>query len=106
MKRIDSKRKRRDSKGDDGVCDGATIVLKMQRWHRTIGTPHPSDRDKSEAVARTNENWFEPAIRFVNAAIEATNLADSENDIAKRDFLRKNGSNLILRNKRLEFEAR
>jgi hypothetical protein len=63
-------------------------------------------QDELAQLAKTKESWFEPAIRFVKAAIEATNLAESENDIAKRDFLKKNGSNLILKDKELSLEAR
>ena len=63
-------------------------------------------QDELAQLAKTKESWFEPAVRFVKAAIEATILAESENDIAKRDFLKKHGSNLFLRNKELSFEAR
>jgi len=49
---------------------------------------------------------FEPAIRFVKAANEAVFLAESDDDEKKRDFLKKNGSNLRIENKRLQFEAR
>jgi site-specific DNA recombinase len=50
--------------------------------------------------------WFEPATRFLNALKQAIFLASSDEEVQKRDFLRKYGSNLTILNKTLRVELR
>jgi hypothetical protein len=63
-------------------------------------------KDRIAASEANRASWFEPAIRFVEAAKQAVFLASSGTDAEKREFLRKTGSNLTLRDRVLLFEAR
>jgi site-specific DNA recombinase len=49
---------------------------------------------------------FEPVTRFLNSLQQATLLSSSDDTVAKRDFLKNNGSNPTLRNRRMHWQAR
>ena len=58
------------------------------------------------AIRENKAKRFEPAIRFVKAAKQAGILASGTDAVAKRDFLRNNGSNLTILNRELKWEPR
>jgi len=61
-------------------------------------------KDKIAAFEQKRDNWFEPAIRFVNEAKSAKILAKSRNLEEKKDFLKKLGSNFQILNQKLVFD--
>ncbi|HEX3357314.1 MAG TPA: recombinase family protein [Tepidisphaeraceae bacterium] len=63
-------------------------------------------KDKKTALEANGGNWFEPAIRFVKAAKTTGFLAETGTDEEKRDFLKKVGSNLTIRNRHLSVNPR
>jgi hypothetical protein len=63
-------------------------------------------KDKIAASEANRGGWFEPAIRFVNAAKQAGFLAENGNDVSRRDFLKKHGSILTVSNRTLTLVAR
>ena len=58
-------------------------------------------KDKKTSFEQKRDNWFEPAIRFVNEAKSAEILAKSRNLEEKKDFLKKLGSNFQILNQKL-----
>src|SRR5258706_10643460 len=62
--------------------------------------------DRLTATQDNRAKRFEPAIRFIKEAKQAGILASGTNPIASRDFLRKNGSNLTLENRKLKWQPR
>ncbi len=50
--------------------------------------------------------WLEPFKRFVNASLEATSVAESEDEAVKAKFVRTLGSNPTLRDQRLKWDLR
>ena len=63
-------------------------------------------KDRIATLEHNGGNWFEPAIRFVNAAKHAGVLAMTGSDSEKRDFFKKTGSNLRVLNRELRWEPR
>src|SRR5262249_39040470 len=61
---------------------------------------------KTKALTENHGKRFEPVIRFVKSLQEATLTASSTDITKKRDFLKKNGSNLTLATRRLRWEPR
>ncbi|MDD2732202.1 MAG: hypothetical protein PHI53_03350 [Candidatus Pacebacteria bacterium] len=61
-------------------------------------------KDRLADFEQKRDNWFEPAIRFVNEAKYAGILAKSKNLEEKRDFLKKLGSNFQILNQKLVFD--
>jgi superfamily II helicase len=61
-------------------------------------------KGKLEAFEQNRKNRFEPAIRFVLEAKDATILLAEGNSEKKRDFLKKIGSNLQVAEKSLAVE--
>jgi len=61
-------------------------------------------KDKLTGFEQKSNNWFEPAIRFVNEAKYAGILAKSQNFEEKRDFFKKLGSNFKIENQKLVFD--
>jgi hypothetical protein len=61
-------------------------------------------KGKLEAFEHNRENRFEPAIRFVLEAKDATVLLAEGNSERKRDFLKKIGSNCQVADKSLAVE--
>ena len=62
--------------------------------------------DQIVTLEKNGGNWFEPAIRFINAAKQASILAQTGSPQEKRDFLRKNGSNLKIEDRTVFAEPR
>lgn len=60
-------------------------------------------KDKLNDFEQKRDNWFEPAIRFVNELKYAGILAKSRNLEEKKDFLKKLGSNFQILNQKLVF---
>ena len=61
-------------------------------------------KGRMEAFERNRANRFEPAIRFVSEAKQATVLLAEGNAEGKRDFLKKIGSNLQVKDRTLTVE--
>lgn len=61
-------------------------------------------KDKINDFEQKRDNWFEPAIRFVNEAKYAGILAKSRNLEEKKDSLKKLGSNFQILNQKLIFD--
>lgn len=61
---------------------------------------------KTAAVEKSAGGWFEPVERFVNASFEATCVADRNDPSATWKFLKNVGSNLTLRDRRLQWAPR
>ncbi len=61
-------------------------------------------KDRLADFEQKRDNWFEPAIRFVNEAKCAEILAKSRNLEEKKDFLKKLGSNFQILNQKLVFD--
>ncbi len=61
-------------------------------------------KGRIEAFERNRTNRFEPAIRFVSEAKQATFLLAEGNAVGKRDFLKKIGSNLQVKDRTLTVE--
>jgi len=62
--------------------------------------------EKIKGLTASREKQFEPVMRFVKSLQEATLLASGSDAIAKRDFLKKNGSNLTLSTRGIQWEPR
>ena len=62
--------------------------------------------DELVALTKNVGSWFEPAIRFVNAAKQAYFLARSGEDEEKCHFLKKTGSNLTISDRHLSVVPR
>jgi len=67
-------------------------------------TEKQQSMEKTKALTLKHGNRFEPVTRFVKALRQAALLSSGTDDIKKRDFLRKNSSNLILRTRQLQWE--
>jgi hypothetical protein len=72
---------------------------------RLIENKQALKENLAEAEAQQG-NWFEPAIRFVEASKSAAFLAEEGTDEEKRDFLKKVGSNLTITNRHLSVVPR
>ena len=62
--------------------------------------------EHTKALTANVKNRFEPVIRFVKSLSEATLLASGDDAVAKRDFVKMNGSNLTLGSRRLRWAPR
>ena len=62
--------------------------------------------EQMAALTTNRANRFEPVTRFVKALQEVTLLASGTDAVAKRDFLKKNGSNQTVSTRRLHWEPR
>jgi len=59
--------------------------------------------EKLKDFERTGDHWLEPAKKFINEAQQAEITALGENFLEKKNFLKKIGSNLILRERAVYF---
>jgi len=59
-----------------------------------------------EEITLRHSSWLEPFRRFITSSRDATCVAMSGDVIAQRDLFKKIGSNLTLRDRRLNFEPR
>ncbi|MDO8664922.1 MAG: recombinase zinc beta ribbon domain-containing protein, partial [Candidatus Liptonbacteria bacterium] len=62
--------------------------------------------EKSKDFERNGNHWLEPARQFILAAQQAKIIALQENPIAGRDFLKRIGSNHVLRSQAICFEPK
>jgi site-specific DNA recombinase len=60
-----------------------------------------TSKDRLAAVERGSLGWFEPAIRFIKAAVEPKYVAEEKNPARQRDFVKKVGSNLTISDRHL-----
>ncbi len=58
-------------------------------------------KDQMTKLENSRRGWFEPAIKFISAAKYGHFLTKNGNDASRRDFLKKIGSNLTIRNRTL-----
>ena len=63
-------------------------------------------KERLASLDTKSPNWLEPASRFVKALSDLTLLASSDKADEKAAFLKKSGSNLTLRDRRLHVEFR
>ncbi len=61
-------------------------------------------KDRLIDFEQKKDNWFEPAIWFINEVKYAGILAKSKNLEEKRDFFKKLGSNFQILNQKLVFD--
>jgi predicted transcriptional regulator len=62
--------------------------------------------EKSKDFERNGNHWLEPARQFILAAQQAKIIALQENPVAGRDFLKRIGSNHVLRSQAICFEPK
>ena len=62
--------------------------------------------EKSKDFERNGNHWLEPARQFILAAQQAKIIALQENPVAGRDFLKRIGSNHVLRSQAIGFEPK
>ena len=62
--------------------------------------------EKSKDFERNGNHWLEPARQFILAAQQAKIIALQENPVARRDFLKRIGSNHVLRSQAICFELK
>jgi hypothetical protein len=63
-------------------------------------------KDKLAALDANRGDWFEPAIRFVQAAKSGVSIAENGTAEEKREFLKNVGSNLTISNRYLSVQPR
>ena len=62
--------------------------------------------EKLKDFERNGNHWLEPARQFILAAQQAKIIALQENPVAGRDFLKRIGSNHVLRSQAIRFEPK
>lgn len=63
-------------------------------------------KEKSEDREQSASNWLELAEKFFETAVQAREILETGSDEEKRNLVKAVGSNLYLRNKKLEFSFR
>ncbi|HEX2838949.1 MAG TPA: recombinase family protein [Phycisphaerales bacterium] len=96
----------RVSRLTDAYLAKALTIEEFQEGKARLIAEKQSHKDRLAAVEASRGNWFEPAIRFVLASKQAAKYASEGTEPEKRDFIKKVSSNLTIRDKRLEIEAR
>jgi hypothetical protein len=103
-------------KTDIATCEKQTDLLLDMRLNEQISEPEYISKKcvlvnqkaelkgKLEAFERNRQNRFEPAIRFILEAKQATILLAEGNQEKNRDFLKKIGSNFQMAEKSLAVE--
>jgi len=81
----------------DGTIDKEEYIAKKNK----ILNKKLDFEEKLKDFERKGSHWLEPAKNFILEVKQAKNIASQENLSVKRDFLKKIGSNRILRDKRV-----
>ncbi len=87
-----------------GYLENAILLEEYQRNKNKLVEEKQVLKDKLTGFEQKRDNWFEPAIMFVNEAKSAKILAKSRNLEEKKDFLKKLGSNFQILNQKLVFD--
>ena len=72
-----------------------TLLLERRKLQETL-----------EEITLKHSSWLEPFRRFITSSRDATYIASGGDILAQRNFFQKIGSNLTLRDRRLNFEPR
>ena len=88
----------------DAYLENAVSLPEYQENKNNLVQQKQILKDKIAAFEQKRDNWFEPAIRFVNEAKSAKILAKSRNLEEKKNFLKKLGSNFQILNQKLVFD--
>jgi DNA invertase Pin-like site-specific DNA recombinase len=87
-----------------GYLENAILLEEYQKNKNKLVCEKQVLKDKLNGFEQKSNNWFEPAIKFVNECKYAVILAKSENFEEKRDFFKKLGSNFKIENQKLVFD--
>ena len=87
-----------------GYLENAILLEEYQRNKNKLVEEKQVLKDKLSSFEQKRDNWFEPAIKFVNESKSAKILAKSRNLEEKKDFLKKLGSNFQILNQKLVFD--
>ena len=87
-----------------GYLENAVSLEEYQQNKNKLVEEKQVLKDKLAGFEQKRNNWFEPAIRFVNESKSAKILAKSKNLEEKKDFLKKLGSNFQILNQKLVFD--
>ncbi|MCX6812916.1 MAG: hypothetical protein NTV77_00265 [Candidatus Azambacteria bacterium] len=86
----------------DGTISREEYVAKKEK----LITEKAELSEKLKDFERNGNHWLEPARQFILAAQQAKIIALQENPVAGRDFLKRIGSNHVLRSQAICFEPK
>jgi len=86
--------------------DKAISLEEYREAKKQLVEEKQEQKDRLSKLESRNGSWFEPAIRFVNAAKQAAFLTERGTEEENRDFLKKVGSNLTISNRHLSVTPR
>jgi len=89
----------------DVYLEGALTLEEYQLKKNSLVNEKKDLQEKARDFADEGNNWFEPARRFVTSLNEAHYALQGGNLESQKEFLKKIGSNFILKERRLSFST-